>query len=241
MGHDNIDRQPADHVTPVSKDLSEFVERQFHALVLDQGFPCLGARSALQRSAYRFHLYRDLTEQASMVHLATDLNRYAAIRPMLPGRFATFIASFQEPRGSLDETHWDRLIWQVLQRLHDIDELPWAADSHSDPTSAEFAFSFGGVSYFVVGLHPGASRHARRFAYPTLVFNAHDQFQSLRDSGEFAGFQRSIRNRDVRLQGGINPNLGHFGEISDASQYSGSPVDETWNCPFHADPGRARP
>jgi FPC/CPF motif-containing protein YcgG len=236
MDHSSIDRQPADGATPAAKDLSDFVERQFQALVLDKGFPCLGARSALQRSAYRFHLYSDITARGSLVQLAVDLNRYTGVRRSLPGRFATFVASFQEPRGSLDEAHWDRLLWQALQRLHFMDDKPWAADSRSDPADAEFSYSFDGVSYFVVGLHPGASRHARRFAYPTIVFNAHDQFQALRESGEYVRFQRLIRHRDERLQGSINPNLADFGEISDASQYSGSPVDHTWHCPFQADP-----
>ena len=34
-----------------------------------------------------------------------------------------------------------------------------------------------GEAFFVVGQHPGASRTARRYTRPTLIFNLHDQFE----------------------------------------------------------------
>ena len=184
---------------------SDFVCRQFLALVMDPAFPCLGARSAMHHDAYDFHLYPDLQDAASRQQLARDLERFGTIRHSMDGRFATFVASFEKPRSVEDETRWDDLIWRFLQALHDLDTAPWDPTVSDDPANPEFIFSFAGTGYFVVGLHPGASRHSRRFAYPTLVFNAHDQFAQLRHTGQFTGFQRTIRRRDVRLQGSVNP------------------------------------
>ena len=55
---------------------------------------------------------------------------------------------------------------------------------------------------------------------PCLVFNFHDQFEALRADGKYAGLQRVVRSRDVKLQGFINPMLSGFGEDSEARQYS---------------------
>jgi FPC/CPF motif-containing protein YcgG len=38
----------------------------------------------------------------------------------------------------------------------------------------------------------------------------------------------------MAFQGSINPMLKNFGEGSEASQYSGRAVSDTWACPFHA-------
>ena len=50
---------------------------------------------------------------------------------------------------------------------------------------ANFGFSFAGRGFFVIGLHPASSRLARRFPWPTLVFNAHFQFDRLKADGRY--------------------------------------------------------
>lgn len=199
--------QPRPRPAAVASDdtLVDFVRRQFVSLVLDPAFPCLGARSAFQRESYVFHLYDDLTSISSLRDLADHLADFAQRRPSMPGRFSTLVASFLAPPTVADGQSWDTLIWRTLQQLHEWDAVPWDPSVSSDPSSPDFCFSFAGDGYVVVGLHPGASRHARRFAYPTLVFNAHDQFQGMRHRGEFGRFQESIQKRDVRLQGSVNP------------------------------------
>lgn len=82
----------------------------------------------------------------------------------------------------------------------------------SDPASCEFSFSIAGRAFFIVGLHPSSSRISRCAPVPCLAFNFHDQFQLLRTSGKFEKMQRSIRTRDVALQGSANPALKSFGE-----------------------------
>ena len=85
------------------------------------------------------------------------------------------------------------------------------------------------------GIRAAFDAAARRFAWPALVFNPHAQFERLRRDGQFDRLRDRIRDRDVALQGTINPNLSDFGERSEARQYSGRDTSATaWTCPFHA-------
>ena len=93
----------------------------------------------------------------------------------------------------------------------DSQHFAWDATVSDDPSSPDFSFSVAGRAVFVVGLHPTASRLARRAPMPCLVFNLHNQFENLRGSGKYAGLQRLIRDRDVALRGSINPTLVGFG------------------------------
>ena len=137
-------------------------------------------------------------------------------------------------RVRLDERDFERALWSQLQRLHDLDRVlfEWDASVSDDPSNPRFSFSLAGNAFFVVGMHRKAGRLARRFPWPALVFNAHEQFEDLRQNGSFEGLQRQIRARDQRLQGSINANLVDYGRHSEAAQYSGREVGEGWECPF---------
>ncbi len=205
----------------------------FRGFVLDDAFSCLGAKSSIRRRLYRFGTYARMDDPAVTAGLARDLFAFAAERNRFESDFTTFIAVFRE-RPAAGEADFERALWSQLQRLHDLDAQlhRWDARVSDDPDDPGFSFSFAGNAFFVVGMHPEASRAARRFAWPTLVFNAHEQFEHLREDGRFAGLQRQIRDRELRLDGDLNPNLADYGRHSEARQYSGRPVEETWRCPF---------
>ena len=205
----------------------------FRAFVLDDRFSCLGAKSSIRRDTYRIGTYARMDDPDVTQGLARDLYAFAMERRGLASDFTTYIAVFRG-REHDDEASFERALWSQLQRLHDLD-APWHAWDprvSSDPDDPRFSFSFAGHAFFVVGLHPAASRAARRFGWPTLVFNAHEQFEHLREDGRFGGLQRQIRAREVRLDGGLNPNLADYGAHSEARQYSGRAVDPAWKCPF---------
>ncbi|HSN10910.1 MAG TPA: guanitoxin biosynthesis heme-dependent pre-guanitoxin N-hydroxylase GntA, partial [Propionibacteriaceae bacterium] len=88
-----------------------------------------------------------------------------------------------------------------------------------------------GVAFFVVGMHPRASRIARRTPWPVLVFNLHRQFEALRASERYERMRDTIRRRDVRLQGSVNPMVADHGSVSEARQYSGRAVRTGWEPP----------
>ncbi len=133
-------------------------------------------------------------------------------------------------------------MWERLQSLADKDH--WRGQSYDenvspDPADPHFSLSFGGQGYFVVGLHPNASRPARRFAYPALIFNLHDQFERLREDGRYSKIRETVLDRDRAIAGDINPMLQVHGEGSEARQYSGRAVSDDWQCPFDDKRGKS--
>lgn len=205
----------------------------FEAFVSDKSFPCVGAKSALNRHRLHFGLYEGLGEAASVSRLCSDLQAFAAEFPEPGEEPVSFVAAFAHQAG--DEMRFEAALWRHLQAMHQIDSVDndWDDSVSADPGSPEFSFSIGGRAYFVVGLHPNASRLARRAPLPTLVFNFHNQFEALRASGKYGVLQDAIRKRDLALQGSINPVLSRFGEASEARQYSGRAAGDGWKCPFH--------
>jgi uncharacterized protein len=202
--------------------------------VLREDYPCLGARSAFRRGTYRFGAYERLDDPAVTRGLMRDLHAFAVERRGIAPDFTTFAAVFREPVPD-GERGFEQALWSQLGRLHALDRTlyEWDPSVSSDPADPNFSFSLAGTAFFVVGLHPNATRHARRFAWPALVFNAHEQFEKLRANGYFKRLQHRIRERDVRLQGSINANLADYGRHSEAAQYSGREVGGDWKCPFH--------
>ena len=203
--------------------------------IADKAFPCVGAKSALNKGRMQLQEFGELGDEALTAALHAALMDYSRQYPdpgMVP---VSFIAVFRAPR--LDELRFEQQMWRQLQALHAHDcahRIAWAADVSDDPGREDFSFSVGGRAYFVVGLHPGASRLARRAPMPCLVFNFHEQFEQLKASGKYTLLQDAIRTRDIALQGAINPVLARFGEASEARQYSGRAVEAGWQCPFHS-------
>lgn len=222
-------------------NLTAFVHDGFRALVLNEHFTCVGAKAAVRQGDYRFGLYSALASPASCAGLGHDLFAFLQERETFESEFTTFVASFAGPSPP-DEATFEALLWQTLQQLHDLDiaHHDWDRRVASDTEDTRFSFSFAETALFVVGLHATSSRMTRRFAWPTLIFNPHDQFDRLKASGRYSRFQQVVRGAERALQGDINPMLTNFGERSEASQYSGRQVGSDWRCPFsvHA-PGDA--
>ena len=202
--------------------------------ILDPEYPCLGARSVFKRERATVVLHDDLEAPETARALLEQLREYAATVDPEEG-FVSFVAGFRGPEVR-DEKHFEEMLWGLLQRLHDVDEQPWAPEVSADPNDPHFAFSVAGTPFFIVGLHPKASREARRMPLPVLVFNLHEQFESLREEGGFERMRDTIRRRDEELQGSINPMVSDHGETSEARQYSGRKLERAWEAPFEPDP-----
>lgn len=211
--------------------LEERLREEFRSFVFDPDFSCLGARAALRHDHHTIRAYPALGSPEATGALARDLAGFA---PGTEGtEFTTFVAVFvgAAPEG---EAEFEALLWAQLQALHDADpSRAWAPAVSDRPDDPRFAFSFAGTAFFVVGMHPDSSRLARRFGWPALVFNARAQFERLRADGRYAGLRDRIRERELALQGALNPNLADFGEASEARQYSGRAAEPEWRCPFH--------
>ncbi|GAA4237784.1 guanitoxin biosynthesis heme-dependent pre-guanitoxin N-hydroxylase GntA [Actinomadura meridiana] len=196
-------------------------------------FSCLAAKAAERRGLVTEVQVGPLGEDRTVPELHRELEKFTTETLTESENFATFVAVFDGPDG-LTEDQFEAALWAELSALHEFDQgrYSWARGVNPDPDSSTFAFSVAEHPFFVVGLHPGSSRVSRRFSQPAMVFNSHHQFRRLKESGVYAGLQRRIRQREVRLQGSVNPNLAEFGEQSEARQYSGRAVEKDWKCPF---------
>lgn len=211
------------------------VERELEAFIQSPQFPCVGAKSALQKGQLTTYLARSIDSAWNDVEIQDCLMQFAWAYRDQPTLFSSFAVIFEGPR-KLRETEFERHLWQRVQSLTEKDT--WRGQRpdprvSADPDDPHFSLSFGGEAFFVVGLHPDASRPARRFAHPTMIFNLHDQFETLRELNQYEKLRTSILNRDLKLAGSVNPMLARHGNISEARQYSGREVSEEWVCPYH--------
>jgi FPC/CPF motif-containing protein YcgG len=208
------------------------VHQALRAFLHDPDFPCVGAKSVMNQVSYRFGLYVALATPAAAAGLAFDLFEFIAERPQIEGDFTSYIACFLEPKV-ISPREFEELLWDQLRMLHELDKehFEWNGSVSSDVDDPDFSFSFAGNAFFVVGLSPSSSRWARRFPWPTLVFNDHNQFEQLREEHRFDRIRDVIRERDSRLHGLANPMLSDYGAHSEARQYSGRQVGPDWRCP----------
>ena len=215
------------------------VVRALELMVTHAEFPCLGAKSVFRRGGMAHVVLDDMNDPDVAADLLERLRAFASDIEGEKG-FHSFIATFRGPVPA-DEAGFEAALFQLLQRLHDVDQESWADGVGADPNDPHFAFSAGGTAYFIVGLHPAASRVARRAPLPTLVFNPHDQFEELRAAGRFENMRSTIRRRDIDLQGFVNPMVADHGDSTEALQYSGRRHHAGWQPPLevHGEPGAA--
>ncbi|KQZ61600.1 hypothetical protein ASD67_20570 [Sphingopyxis sp. Root1497] len=217
--------------------------RRFDAFVRDPAFPCVGAKSALAKGQIRIVVGRDMRSAWDDLRIYPNLLDLAWTYAREPSLFHSLAVVFEED-GGLDEEGFERCLWERLESLTKKDDFHGQmADPRvsADPGDPHFSLSFGGEAFFVVGLHPRASRPARRFERPALIFNLHDQFEQLRASGVYDKMRSTILARDVALAGGVNPMLARHGTMSEARQYSGRAVGSDWVCPFSGRSGAPAP
>ena len=224
----------AAHPDAASPDSGHPLAERFRDFVRQPGFSCVGAKSALSRNQLHILVARDIRSSWDDLRILPELQDFAERHEREPKLFQSFVVLFEGP-DEITEELFERHLWERVQSLSDKDR--WLGQRYDvrvspDPDSPHFSLSFGGQAFFVVGLHPGASRLARRFERPALVFNLHDQFERLRADGLYPRLRDTILDRDLALNGTRNPMLAPFGENSEARQYSGRAVDDDWRCPF---------
>jgi len=224
---------PEDIETESNKRILE-INEDFSQKIHATDYPCVGAKSAMNTNQYRLGIYEKMGSPESTVALANDLKRYIKETTDANSQYMTMIAVFTDKVNS--ELDFEKRLWIQLQELHDSEKAnqAWDASVSSKPEENEFSFSFNGAAFFVVGIHPHASRKARRFGYAAMAFNLHRQFEQLREQDLYDKMKQTIRDREVSYDGAINPMLSDHGDGLEAPQYSGRKVDKNWKCPFHS-------
>ncbi|HEY0958190.1 MAG TPA: guanitoxin biosynthesis heme-dependent pre-guanitoxin N-hydroxylase GntA [Novosphingobium sp.] len=218
----------------VQESEDQRLKESFEAFVRDQSFPCVGAKSALSRGTLRTLVCWSITSAWDDLRIHRELIDWAHEYREDPGLFRSIAFIFAHD-ADLGERQFESALWDRIQSLSDKDawlDHPYDDRVSRNPDDPHFSLSFGGEAFFVVGLHPRASRPARRFERPVMVFNLHDQFEQLRAEGRYEAIRETILKRDENLAGSINPMLARHGEKSEAAQYSGRAVGPDWRCPF---------
>ena len=208
--------------------------QQFQSRLQDPSFPCVGAKAALAAGHLGFLVAGNLCTADGDSALVERLQDFAATTES-DALFTSQLALYPDT-PLLNEVQFERALWQRLQAMHELDASlhAWDPSVSKDPQSPEFSLSIGGRGFYIVGLHPGASRPARRFHCAALVFNLHSQFETLRSDGRYGKLRAAITGRDIAYSGSRNPMLATHGDASEARQYSGRRVDDSWRCPFSA-------
>lgn len=212
------------------------LEDRFRSFIHQTDFPCVGAKSALAKGTLDVLVARDLRSNWDDRRIYDGITKVVADYRADRALFRSFAVIFEGP-GNIDEPTFETYLWARAESLTNKDT--WLGRPHdrrvsSDPDNPHFSLSFGEEAFFIVGLHPHASRPARRFERPVLVFNLHDQFEQLRQQGLYERMREKIIARDIALAGSPNPMLARHGVISEARQYSGRLIaDAEWKCPFN--------
>lgn len=237
MPHVDLDRKPlidSAEALAGAPDARDLLAQSFRDFARTPSFPCEIAKGTVAQNRLAAHVYDDLRCPRSSGLLLDDLYAFIEAGEGEGSGYRSFAAIFRGAAPA-DEAAFERLLWAQLQRLHDLDRArghDWDPSVSSDPASDAFSFSLRGRAFYVIGMHPGASRMARRFSHPTMVFNAHQQFETLRARGAYGKVRDRIRSNDLTLQGSVNPMLRDHGTSSEAMQYSGRRVGSDWECPF---------
>jgi len=210
------------------------LEQQLFGHVDAAPFPCVGAKAALARDSLQILACDRIDSAWDDVRIHHALLCFVREYREQPTLFRSLAIVFEVPH-CLDEEQFEQALWARVQSLSDKDV--WRGQEHdhrvsTDPGNPHFSLSFGGEAFFIVGLHPRASRPARRFEHPALVFNLHDQFERLRAGGKYETMREKILVRDEQLAGSRNPMPARHGEASEARQYSGRAVDADWMPPY---------
>lgn len=211
----------------------EDIQQQFFSFINDRTFACVAAKAALAKSQIVSFVAENMAcpkdDDDILQFLYNFIDKYRSSHEL----YHSAVVIFQGPEY-VDEEMFDRLLWKRLQALSTLDAANFKYDDRvdHDPASPGFSFSLKEESFFIIGLHSASSRPARRFIYPALVFNPHQQFEQLRASGKYDKLKHVVRKRDIALAGSVNPMLTDFGKASEVYQYSGRNYAGDWQCPL---------
>lgn len=207
------------------------LDKNYSKWILEEDHPCIMAQTVFSQENVIVRDYKELGFPGTATKLLKDLKDYIKNYDFEGNDFQSFVAIFSESEIE-HEDEFELVLWKQLSDLSDIDNSVWDARVSNDPENDNFSFSIAGHAFYVVGMHPESSRKARRSPYPSIAFNLHVQFEKLREMGAYHKVRDKIRERDINLQGSVNPMLEDFGKSSEAKQYSGKETGKNWVCPF---------
>lgn len=212
---------------------TQHITDNYLAYLKNKEFPCIAAKAALAKQQIKCfvagHMACPKDDMLILNFLYQFVDDYRNSKDFYHSAAVIFTLPVE-----MNEELFDNLLWQRLQALSNLDANNFSFDSrvNNSPSSPNFSFSIKEEAFYIIGLHAGSSRLSRQFAYPTLVFNPHAQFEELREIAKYETMKSTVRKRDIAYSGSVNPMLEDFGKSSEVYQYSGRKYDDTWQCPL---------
>lgn len=206
----------------------------YKSFLFRKEYPCVAAKAAIQKQQVRVfvadHMACPKDDRAILDFMYNFVDEYRSSEEF----FHSAAVIFKGPGDMPSEDIFEAMLFQRLQSLADMGAREYAYDKRvsSDPTSKDFSFSIKEEAFYIIGLHPKSSRAARRFMYPAMVFNPHQQFEDLRKTQRYDKMKNIVRKLDTAYSGSVNPMLQDFGSSPEVFQYSGRKLDHSWQCPL---------
>lgn len=205
-------------------DLIEFIKKS--------SFPCIMAKSVATKGNLQTITVNDIETIQNIKSIQEQLYEFIDNYRANPNKLHSFVLTVQNK--IYDFERFEKIFWDFLTKLHEMDKRLFAHDPRvsSDSRNNDFSFSLKEEAFFILLLHPQSPRWSRRFKYPAIVFNPHQQFEKLRVNGTFTKIRDIIRRKDKLLQGNINPMLDDFGNKSEVFQYTGRAYSSAEDLPI---------
>ena len=215
------------------KEDNRSITAGFIDFISNKVFPCIGAKAALAKHQLHCLVAAHMACPASDNNILEYLYNFIDSYRSTGNHFHSAAIIFTGPKN-ITEAIFESLLWQRLQAISDLDAANYRYDKRvsADPASAQFSFSLKEEAFFILGMHPSASRESRRFSYPAIIFNPHAQFESMKKTNKYEMIRQAVRKRDIALSGSVNPMLNDYGISPETMQYSGKNYSLPFQCPL---------
>lgn len=220
--------------TDAMENNQQEIIREYLEFVGNREFPCVAAREAVARQQVACFVAGHMACPKDDADILAFMYNFVDSFRKKKDIYNSATIIFTAP-GIQDENVFEKLMWNRLQAISDLDAMQYGYDSRvtPDPSNENFSFSLKEEAFFIIGMHPASSRPMRRFRYAALAFNPHAQFEQLREKRQYDKVKNVVRKRDLALSGSINPMLDDFGKSSEVYQYSGRQYEKSWQCPLN--------
>ena len=227
-------------ILPYSDSANKQVIDAYMHFIENATYPCIAAKAAMTRGNISCFVADDMGDDSADQFILDFIYSFVEEFRQSKDMYHSVSIIFRNPVIQSEE-QYDRLLWERLQSLSDLDASLNNYDPrvNQDPRSGSFSFSLKGEAFYIIGLHPSSSREARKFTFPTMVFNPHAQFEQLRNMMKYEVMKTVVRKRDAIYSGSVNPMLEDFGKRSEVFQYSGRSYSTDWKCPLKINHGSA--
>lgn len=205
-------------------------------------FPCPFARNAFKKGLLRF-IFVEANDDASYRQLAAGLTEYVELSRDWDGDLHTaypLLVAFSTDAivaQTVEEYH--RFGWSVLQRLHELDPLPWPEDVGLDANSPSWSMCFNGMPLFCNMSNPAHRiRRTRNLGHHfILVINPRERFDVVAgDTPAGRKLRANIRSRIAAYDSAEHSRqLGTYGSGAVEWQQYGiieENVERADRCPF---------